>query len=65
MSVMIPQGEQTVTIELTVKEAMALTGFRFSQNAKQLAFAQGKVRKALDKELLEENDTIRYEELAH
>lgn len=65
MSVMFPQSEQKVTVELTLKEAMALTGYRFPHNPQQLVNACSKVKKALDKEMLTENDTIRYEELAH
>ncbi|WP_438444611.1 hypothetical protein [Gorillibacterium sp. sgz5001074] len=66
MSATINQGEQKVTVELTLKEAMALTGFRFGQNSRQHDVAREKVRKALDKELFHEsNDSIRYEELAH
>lgn len=64
--VMIPEGNETVMVELTRKEAMALAGFRFNQNAKQIAFARSKVRKALDRQLIGEPEkSIRYEELAH
>lgn len=60
----IPQGEEKITIELTVKEAMALTGFRFNQNPKQLAFARRKVKNALDRQVLGEAP-IAYEKLVH
>jgi hypothetical protein len=66
MNMMIPHGEEMVTVELTLKEAMALSGYRFNQNAKQLAFARRKVKKALDRKIIGENEQpIRYEELTH
>lgn len=65
VNVSIPDGEQKVLVELTVKEAMALSGFRFNQNSKPLTVARRKVKNALDKELLQSRDTVRYEELAH
>lgn len=66
MNMMIPHGDETVTVELTLKEAMALSGYRFNQNAKQLAFARRKVKKALDRQMIgEAGQEIRYEELTH
>lgn len=64
-NVSVSQGEQVVTVQLTLKEAMALSGYRFNQNTKQLAGARHKVQKALDKQLIGEDDAIRYEELMH
>jgi uncharacterized heparinase superfamily protein len=60
----IPQGEERITIELTVKEAMALTGYKFNQNPKQLAFARRKVKHALDRQVLGDAP-LTYEELTH
>jgi hypothetical protein len=61
----VPQGEQVVTVQLTLKEAMALSGYRFNQNTKQLAGARRKVQRALDNQLIGEDNSIRYEELIH
>ncbi len=64
--VMVPQGEERITVELTVKEAMALSGFRFNQNSGQLADARRKVRSALDSQVMKESDMpLLYEELTH
>lgn len=65
-NVLIPQGDQVVTVELTLKEAMALSGYRFIHNPEQLAVARSKVRKALDSHYISEAETkIAYEELTH
>jgi hypothetical protein len=64
--VLVPQGEERITVELTVKEAMALSGFRFNQNSGQLADARRKVRSALDSQVMKESDMpLLYEELTH
>lgn len=66
MNMIFSEGEQTVTVELTLKEAMALSGYRFNHNAKQLAFARRKVKKALDRQVIGETERpIPYEELMH
>jgi len=44
----IPQGDVTVTIELTVKELMALTGVRFQDNNTISAAARKKLIDALE-----------------
>lgn len=59
--VIIPQGEQTVTVELTVKEALALGGARFNQNPQLLLNARRKVAKAIDRKLLNGN-SLAYEQ---
>jgi hypothetical protein len=65
-NVLVPQGEQVVTVELTLKEAMALSGYRFNQNTRQLADARRKVRKALDTRCIGEVELpVIYEELTH
>ena len=48
--IMIPQGDEKVMVELTVKEAMALTGIRFNRSDLQ-SEAKGKIRRALEKEV--------------
>lgn len=64
--VLVPQGEERITVELTVKEAMALSGFRFNQNSSQLADARRKVRSALDSQVMKESDMpLLYEEMTH
>ncbi len=64
--VLVPQGEERITVELTVKEAMALSGFRFNQNSGQLADARRKVRSALDSQVMKESEIpLLYEELTH
>lgn len=59
----IPQGEQTVTVELTVKQAMALSGYRFNGNPQLEAEARRKIMKSLDKTLLPNSREVRYENL--
>jgi len=44
----IPQGDVTVTVELTVKELMALTGVRFQDNNTISAAARKKLNEALE-----------------
>ncbi|MDF2937680.1 MAG: hypothetical protein K0Q90_3053 [Paenibacillaceae bacterium] len=64
--VLVHQGEERITVELTVKEAMALSGFRFNQNSGQLADARRKVRSALDSQVMKEsNMPLLYEEMTH
>lgn len=64
VNVTVPQGEQVLTVELTLKEAMALSGYRFNQNSKQLAGARRKVQKALDSQIIGESEqTVAFEEL--
>lgn len=65
-NVLVPQGEERITVELTVKEAMALSGFRFNQNSGQLADAKRKVRSALDSQVMKETDMpLLYQEMTH
>jgi len=44
----IPQGDVTVTVELTVKELMALTGVRFQDNNTINSAARKKLIDALE-----------------
>lgn len=62
----ISQGDQTITIELTMREAMALSGFRFGYNPKQVIEARRKVRKAIDSQYMAQNELpVEYEHLTH
>ncbi|WJH35093.1 hypothetical protein MJA45_22435 [Paenibacillus aurantius] len=62
--VTIPQGEQKVTVELTVKQAMALTGLRFNQNPDLAADARRQLKKSLERTLLHsDNNKVHYHEL--
>ncbi|MEO3945688.1 hypothetical protein [Gorillibacterium sp. CAU 1737] len=53
VQVAIPQKEKKVTVELTVKEAMALGGYRFNDDPKLRTDARKRVLDSLDKTLLE------------
>ncbi|WP_166541796.1 MULTISPECIES: hypothetical protein [Paenibacillus] len=48
----IPQGEETILIEMTVKEAMALSGEKFHSNHQVETEAVKKVKKSLEDRLL-------------
>lgn len=48
----IDQGEETIKVEMTVKEALALTGAKFPQNPKLEAAAIKKVKQSLEDKLL-------------
>jgi hypothetical protein len=50
--VQIPQGEEIIRIEMTVKEALALTGTKFNQNHKLETDAIKKVKQSLEDKLL-------------
>ncbi|THF73063.1 hypothetical protein [Cohnella fermenti] len=47
-SVKIPQGDDTMKIELTIKEAMALAGIKFHSNHTVEVSAKRKLQDALD-----------------
>lgn len=58
----VNQGSDKVMVELTVSEAMALTGVRFNQNPQVKAEARRKVHKVLESQLrLSKKDTIDYQ----
>lgn len=44
----IPQGEETILIEMTVKEALAISGEKFNQNHKLESSAMKKVKRTLE-----------------
>jgi len=46
-STKIPHGDQVLTVELTVKELIALTGVRFNHNHAVKASAHKKLKSAL------------------
>lgn len=66
IQLVIPQGGQSITVELTVKEAMALAGYRFNQDTKLSAGAKRKLKQAFETTLLGEQELpLPYEALAH
>lgn len=57
LSLSIPKGEETISVELTVKEAMALgTGVKFASNRKLIVDAKRKLRHQLDHKLISAQD---------
>ncbi|OPH54713.1 hypothetical protein BC351_31365 [Paenibacillus ferrarius] len=54
-SVQILQGEELIRVEMTVKEALALTGAKFNQNHKLETDAIKKVKQSLEDKLLTPN----------
>ncbi|MDF2714419.1 MAG: hypothetical protein K0R28_1344 [Paenibacillus sp.] len=56
----IPNGEETVMVELTVKEAMALSGgIRFRPESKVALNAKKKVQKVLENKMMPPSDRYR------
>jgi hypothetical protein len=51
-SLHIPQGEEVIFVEMTVKEALALTGTKFPQNHKLETTAMKKVKQSIESKLL-------------
>jgi len=47
-NVKIPQGDDTLKVELTIKEAMALAGIKFHSNHSVEVSAKRKLQDALD-----------------
>jgi len=54
-NVQIPQGEEIIRVEMTVKEALALTGTKFNQNHKLETDAIKKLKRSLADKLLTPN----------
>jgi hypothetical protein len=50
--VQVPHGEEKITIELTVKEAIALTGIKFNQQPELLPSARKKLKESLESKVL-------------
>ncbi|MEY9092715.1 hypothetical protein [Paenibacillus sp. RC84] len=48
----IPQGDDTILVEMTVKEAMALSGEKFHSDHKVETEAIKKVKKSLENRLI-------------
>ncbi|MFD2610983.1 hypothetical protein [Paenibacillus gansuensis] len=46
------QGNETINVQLTVKEALALTGTRFNHNHEIAVDAKKKLMKSLEKKLI-------------
>lgn len=51
--VVIPDGDRKVTVELTLKEAMALSGIRFNGNQDLKIAARKRIKNSLDQVQLE------------
>jgi hypothetical protein len=47
-NVMIPYGEEKITIELSVKEALALSGVKFAHNHELSLDARKKVQQSIE-----------------
>lgn len=54
-SVQIPHGEEIIYVEMTVKEALALTGAKFNMNHKLETDAIKKLKQRLEDKLLHPN----------
>jgi len=54
-NVQIPQGDELIYVEMTVKEALALTGAKFNANHKLETEALKKVKRSLADKLLTPN----------
>jgi hypothetical protein len=50
-NVMIPHGEEKITIELSVKEALALSGVKFAHNHELSLDARKKVQQSIENKL--------------
>jgi hypothetical protein len=50
--VMVPHGEEKIMIELTVKEAIALTGIKFHEQPELLTAAKKKLKQTVENKVL-------------
>ena len=57
-TVRIPQGDDTVKIELTIKEVMALSGIKFHGNHKIEVSAKKKLNQLLEDQYVEEQRPV-------
>jgi hypothetical protein len=48
----IPHGEEMITVELTVKEAIALTGIKFNEQPELLTGAKKKLKQTVEDKVL-------------
>jgi hypothetical protein len=51
-SLHIPQGDELIQVEMTVKEALALSGAKFPQNHKLETDAIKKVKQSIENKIL-------------
>lgn len=56
--VRIPQGDDTVKVELTVKEVMALAGIKFHDNHTVEVSAKKKLNRVLEGQYVEEHQPL-------
>ncbi|MBP1989299.1 hypothetical protein [Paenibacillus eucommiae] len=54
-SLHIPQGDEVIFVEMTVKEALALAGAKFPQNHQLETTAIKKVKQSIENKLLTTN----------
>jgi len=58
-TVKIPQGDETMKVELTIKEAMALAGIKFHNNHNVEVSAKRKIQEAIDSQYgIEDRNTL-------
>lgn len=57
-NVRIPQGDDTIRVELTVKEAMALAGIKFHHNHAIEVSARKKLNHILEEHYIVENKAV-------
>lgn len=58
-TVKIPQGDDTMKVELTIKEAMALAGIKFHSNHNVEVSAKRKLQEALESQYgIEERQSV-------
>ena len=50
-NVKIPQGEEKIVIELSLKEAIALTGVRFNNDHDLASDARKKIKESIDEKM--------------
>lgn len=50
----VPHGEEKIMIELTVKEAIALTGIKFNEQPELLPSARKKLKETVEKQVLKQ-----------
>lgn len=51
--VMVPQGNEKITVELTLKEAIALTGVKFNEQPDLATNARKKLKQSVQSKLLQ------------
>lgn len=53
-AIAVPHGDEKITIELTVKEAIALSGIRFNEQPELVTNARKKLKKSVDSKVLQQ-----------